>query len=152
MKTVEECDDSNGEGGDGCSADCKVEPGYMCAIDAEVGYSKCREVVCGDGIRMNSHDGRKTEICDDGETRPQTQKYPTTEKGRRSATAVRRGKSALSRSKIESKPVQTGAPNRFLVSIPHPRSRDVSPRTPPPILRCQARPDFTLHPSHRTPS
>jgi cysteine-rich repeat protein len=100
MKTVEECDDSNGEGGDGCSAECKVEPGYMCAIDAEIGYSKCREVVCGDGVRMNSHDGSKTEICDDGEEKKNPSQFKPQIKRR-----------ANSYSK----------PNRFLDSTPHPK-------------------------------
>lgn len=68
LQIVEECDDGNAVGGDGCSGECKIEPGYMCALSPEKGTSSCKEVVCGDGIRMNSQDGSKREACDDGNT------------------------------------------------------------------------------------
>lgn len=49
----EACDDGGNVGGDGCSPDCRVEPGFGCDI------SGCRPV-CGDGWRMGG------EGCDDG--------------------------------------------------------------------------------------
>lgn len=62
----EECDDNNTEDGDGCSSDCKVEPGWFCQIgpnNKAVTYfypSVCRQMTCGDGIQEGG------EECDDG--------------------------------------------------------------------------------------
>ena len=53
----EECDDGNTTGGDGCSAACRVEEGYMCPP-----AGACTPIVCGDGILTNEKQ------CDDGNT------------------------------------------------------------------------------------
>lgn len=52
---AERCDDGNVTPGDGCSAACEVEAGYVCRGDR----SLCR-VTCGDGVRAAA------EACDDG--------------------------------------------------------------------------------------
>lgn len=41
---VEMCDDGNKVGGDGCSEDCQIEPGFVCELTG------CRPIVCGDGF------------------------------------------------------------------------------------------------------
>ncbi len=51
----ESCDDGNKKGGDGCSAKCVIEDGWICS---EVG--KPCVTVCGDGLLAN------VEECDDG--------------------------------------------------------------------------------------
>lgn len=43
--SFEQCDDGNANSGDGCSADCTVEPGYFCWYPGEA----CRMPSCGDG-------------------------------------------------------------------------------------------------------
>ncbi len=50
-----ECDDGNTHSRDGCSHDCRVEPGYRCS-----GFmpDKCT-TVCGDGLKFGN------EECDD---------------------------------------------------------------------------------------
>jgi len=53
----EDCDDGNMIGGDGCSAACRVEEGFMCPP-----AGKCTAIVCGDGILTNEKE------CDDGNT------------------------------------------------------------------------------------
>jgi MYXO-CTERM domain-containing protein len=57
MFGAERCDDGNLTDGDGCSAMCVPERGYVCRGDRSV----CR-VTCGDGVRAAS------EACDDGNT------------------------------------------------------------------------------------
>jgi len=52
----EECDDGNNFYADGCSGECKVEPGWTCS-DAP---SKCIPGPCGDGHPVGDKD------CDDG--------------------------------------------------------------------------------------
>lgn len=52
----EECDDGNSTGGDGCSADCKLEEGWTC----EKAGVRCEATACGDGIVAGD------EQCDDG--------------------------------------------------------------------------------------
>ena len=52
---AETCDDGNVDDGDGCSADCQVEPDFVCAGEPSV----CVQA-CGDGIKLAS------EACDDG--------------------------------------------------------------------------------------
>ena len=54
--STEECDDKNTTSGDGCSATCTVEEGWICPIVA----AQCRAAACGDGIRAG------LELCDDG--------------------------------------------------------------------------------------
>ncbi len=54
--TGEECDDSNILPGDGCSASCVVEPGYLCATPG----ARCQAAECGDGLLAG------LELCDDG--------------------------------------------------------------------------------------
>ncbi|HVW27788.1 MAG TPA: hypothetical protein VHC69_20625 [Polyangiaceae bacterium] len=39
------CDDGNTVSGDGCSATCEIEPGYVCPVAGQ----PCREPRCGDG-------------------------------------------------------------------------------------------------------
>ncbi|MCC6621559.1 MAG: DUF4215 domain-containing protein [Deltaproteobacteria bacterium] len=39
----EECDDGDAEPGDGCSDQCRLEPGWVCDFEG------CRAIVCGDG-------------------------------------------------------------------------------------------------------
>ncbi len=56
----EECDDGNRYPGDGCSSNCKVEPGWECRGEPSV----CTPI-CGDGIIV-----RGREFCDDGNTEP----------------------------------------------------------------------------------
>ena len=53
------CDDGNLASGDGCSPECQVECGYMCAGGNESSGSMC-ETVCADGLRAGM------EGCDDG--------------------------------------------------------------------------------------
>ena len=57
----ETCDDGNATAGDGCSATCRVEPGYRCPV---VGQKCARIGVCGDG-KITLEDG---EQCDDKNT------------------------------------------------------------------------------------
>merc|ERR1719261_2316692 len=47
-RVFEECDDANTKDGDGCSADCTIEPGYRC-YKAD-GKDKCDRLTCGDGV------------------------------------------------------------------------------------------------------
>ena len=54
--TTEQCDDLNAVSGDGCSAQCTIEPGYACH-----GPGACYPAVCGDGVV-----DWPTEQCDDG--------------------------------------------------------------------------------------
>src|SRR5690606_4693628 len=54
----EECDDGNSQSGDGCSADCKVEPGWT----GEKPGVRSKATACGDGIVAGD------EQCDDGNT------------------------------------------------------------------------------------
>ena len=59
VDAVEECDDGNPYGGDGCDAQCAIEEGYACAAS---GSEPCTPAsVCGDGILTSN------EECDDGE-------------------------------------------------------------------------------------
>lgn len=51
----ETCDDMNLAGGDGCSALCRIEPGFTCSEELP---SSC-EAVCGDGFVLGGED------CDD---------------------------------------------------------------------------------------
>jgi fibro-slime domain-containing protein len=53
----ETCDDADGESGDGCSADCQLEPGFVCPAP---GFA-C-DTACGDGMQAGF------EGCDDGNT------------------------------------------------------------------------------------
>ncbi|CAJ1437050.1 unnamed protein product [Effrenium voratum] len=59
----EECDDGNVINGDGCTSDCRIEPGYECPTIGwpAVLLTPCRPI-CGDGLR------RGTEACDDNNT------------------------------------------------------------------------------------
>jgi fibro-slime domain-containing protein len=55
----EQCDDGNTTPGDGCSADCQLEPNYICP---EPGKPCISTVKCGDGRVAGG------ETCDDGNT------------------------------------------------------------------------------------
>ena len=57
----EQCDDGNGDNGDGCSANCLLEVGWQCPT---IGAPCEREVYCGDGIVESP------ETCDDGNSMP----------------------------------------------------------------------------------
>ena len=75
IESGEECDDGNTTGGtlypdggvdldggvveDGCTSDCKVEPGWLCPDEGQ----PCHAALCGDGIVAG------TEECDDGNSR-----------------------------------------------------------------------------------
>ncbi len=52
------CDDGNLLGGDGCSTNCVVEPGFRCSFSPQA--SDWCDVGCGDGVKTDS------EECDDG--------------------------------------------------------------------------------------
>ncbi len=56
----EECDDKNTTPGDGCSATCTVEAGYLCPVPG----ATCRAAACGDGMLAG------LELCDDGNSLP----------------------------------------------------------------------------------
>jgi len=55
---AEKCDDNNTNSGDGCSADCKIEDGWICPTPAV----RCQAAACGDGFMVGS------EECDDNNT------------------------------------------------------------------------------------
>ncbi len=55
----EACDDGNTRSGDGCAANCALEPGFACPQPG----APCT-IPCGDGIVLGS------EICDDGNAQP----------------------------------------------------------------------------------
>ncbi|MFH1724590.1 MAG: LamG-like jellyroll fold domain-containing protein, partial [Elusimicrobiota bacterium] len=54
------CDDANGAGGDGCSASCAVEPGYVCSGEP----SSCVRDADGDGMPDS------VDPCDDSQSPP----------------------------------------------------------------------------------
>ncbi|MCG8554107.1 MAG: DUF4215 domain-containing protein [Proteobacteria bacterium] len=54
----EQCDDGNKTNGDGCSAMCRIEYGWVCNL------TTCRRTVCGDGVVEG------WEQCEDGNTNP----------------------------------------------------------------------------------
>jgi fibro-slime domain-containing protein len=56
VEGLEECDDGNAVSGDGCSADCRFEDGFVCDVEGQ----SCRRTICGDGLVEG------TEPCDDG--------------------------------------------------------------------------------------
>ncbi|CAE7226295.1 unnamed protein product, partial [Symbiodinium pilosum] len=58
-----ECDDGNVVDGDGCTRDCRIEPGYVCPTQGwpSVLLTPC-VAVCGDGLRVGN------EECDDNNT------------------------------------------------------------------------------------
>ncbi|KAJ1484781.1 hypothetical protein T484DRAFT_1795975, partial [Baffinella frigidus] len=73
---VENCDDGNGEGGDGCSDVCQIEPAFRCtdeddkvsACNKDDKVTACNKVECGDGKKQQAHDGSSVEACDDSNT------------------------------------------------------------------------------------
>jgi cysteine-rich repeat protein len=65
----EQCDDGNAVAGDGCSAECQVEPHYACGYLGQ----PCQLVVCGDSLQQSYmlEDGTYVwEACDDGNVTP----------------------------------------------------------------------------------
>lgn len=56
--SAEQCDDGNLDDGDGCSAECMLESGFVCEFP---GFP-CRTTECGDGRKESGED------CDDGNT------------------------------------------------------------------------------------
>lgn len=67
---AEECDDGNLVAGDGCTAQCLLEPGYKCQAAGQ----PCVKTTCGDNIKEGA------EQCDDGNLRPYDGCSPTCEK------------------------------------------------------------------------
>lgn len=71
VEWLENCDDANADDGDGCSALCQVEPGYVCTRDWDTNETDCEAVSCGDG-RQDYYPlpdgGWFWEACDDGNT------------------------------------------------------------------------------------
>ncbi|HEY1817465.1 MAG TPA: DUF4215 domain-containing protein [Kofleriaceae bacterium] len=61
LEPGEQCDDGNATAGDGCSATCQIEKGWICPT---AGQACQREVYCGDGIIEGN------EQCDDGNSMP----------------------------------------------------------------------------------
>ncbi|MEM7606978.1 MAG: DUF4215 domain-containing protein, partial [Myxococcota bacterium] len=57
LQDTEECDDGNGDAGDGCGASCRIEPGHACNTDERP--TPCIRT-CGDGEISGD------ETCDDG--------------------------------------------------------------------------------------
>ena len=53
------CDDGNNQDGDGCSSECRVEPGMKCEGGTTSNVDKCFEP-CGDGRNAGFYK------CDDG--------------------------------------------------------------------------------------
>ena len=74
----EQCDDNNNVSGDGCSATCKLEPGFAC-IGAVGSKSVCHATVCGDNHApfpiYSQPEG--FEQCDDGNLIPYDGCSPT---------------------------------------------------------------------------
>jgi|GEM_PF-1932030 len=56
ISPTENCDDGNTTAGDGCSASCKIEPGFQCLVPG----MPCTPSTCGNGIVEG------IEQCDDG--------------------------------------------------------------------------------------
>ena len=56
-----ECNDHNNTNGDGCSTDCKIEPGPWVCPRTGPPYEECHRAVCGDGNLEGL-----AEQCDDG--------------------------------------------------------------------------------------
>ncbi len=66
----ESCDDgpfADGDGvdGDGCSASCQAEPGFVCFT-----FQPCHATICGDGFVEIDFETRSGEGCDDGNADP----------------------------------------------------------------------------------
>jgi fibro-slime domain-containing protein len=59
LEGTEACDDGNPTGGDGCTSECKLEPGWSCLTPGAPCLPKC-----GDGLQTGG------EVCDDGNTTP----------------------------------------------------------------------------------
>jgi fibro-slime domain-containing protein len=59
LEGAEDCDDGNTTGGDGCTNECKIEPGWSCLAPGV----RCQPK-CGDGLQTGG------EQCDDGNTAP----------------------------------------------------------------------------------
>ncbi len=56
---TEQCDDGNTTPADGCSASCRLEPGFACMTGTTVPNSVCHKTTCGDGVKEGF------EQCDD---------------------------------------------------------------------------------------
>ncbi|HZU83248.1 MAG TPA: DUF4215 domain-containing protein [Polyangiaceae bacterium] len=67
----EQCDDGNTTPLDGCSASCRLEPGFACAVRSTVPNSVCHATTCGDGHKEGF------EQCDDGNLIPYDGCSPT---------------------------------------------------------------------------
>jgi cysteine-rich repeat protein len=70
----ERCDDTNNRNGDGCSAGCIDEDGFICTLNQfdqfgrPFGASSCRRTFCGDFSVEFDYSTRSGESCDDGNT------------------------------------------------------------------------------------
>jgi cysteine-rich repeat protein len=63
--SCEQCDDGNAIAGDGCSAACTIEPGWVCGTAAQ----PCHQAYCGNGIvetYIDNSGNAQIEQCDDG--------------------------------------------------------------------------------------
>ena len=60
VELLEDCDDGNASTGDGCAADCSIEPGFVCLLNTTdpVSRSFCKQ--CRNGVVEGA------EECDDG--------------------------------------------------------------------------------------
>ncbi|HXN33968.1 MAG TPA: DUF4215 domain-containing protein, partial [Polyangiaceae bacterium] len=68
---TEQCDDGNTTPADGCSASCRLEPGFACVTSMTVPNSVCHKTTCGDGNKEGF------EQCDDGNLIPYDGCSPT---------------------------------------------------------------------------
>jgi fibro-slime domain-containing protein len=68
---TEQCDDGNTTPNDGCSAACRLEPGFACVTQAAMPNSVCHKTTCGDGLKEGF------EQCDDGNLIPYDGCSPT---------------------------------------------------------------------------
>lgn len=68
---TEQCDDGNTTPGDGCSASCRLEPGFACVKQITIPNSVCHATKCGDGLKEGF------EQCDDGNLVPYDGCSPT---------------------------------------------------------------------------
>jgi fibro-slime domain-containing protein len=71
VQSGEQCDDGNTTDGDGCSASCRLEPGFACVDQGAGPLSVCHATTCGDGVREGF------ETCDDGNLIPYDGCSPT---------------------------------------------------------------------------
>jgi cysteine-rich repeat protein len=64
----EECDDGNTTSGDGCSAACRLEPGWRCRVPGKRCLPLCSNGTCGEGVSFDAGIdlGAGQAVCGDG--------------------------------------------------------------------------------------